>query len=167
MKDTTTVKVLPTETYFALVRQTLSQNKRAFIQVTGMSMWPLLYHIRDGVEIIPPEHLKAGDIVLYDRRNGRYALHRIIHKGKDSFTMAGDHQWHMEKGLSYDQIVGVVDMIYRDGKKISADDWLIKMYSGFVIMLAYPRIYGYQFLRKCMKVLHRGGKIRKEQSHEN
>ena len=88
-KPIPSVRVLPTEQYFSLVRQQLAETGQAFVRVTGVSMQPLLRHLRDGVVLGPPQRLRRGDIVLFDRLNGRYALHRVIRVGKNGFTMAG------------------------------------------------------------------------------
>ena len=145
------IRVLPMEEYFALVRQMLSENGQAYVRVTGMSMWPLLCHLRDGVVLKASSAIHTGDIVLFDRRNGRYALHRVIFKGKHGFVMAGDNQWHFEKNLPYSQIVGVVDEIDRDGRRIASRNIFVKMYGLLVTGLTFPRIY----LRKGVSRLAR------------
>ena len=151
MSGSDQIHILPTETYFSIVKQMLDETGQARVRVTGMSMWPLLYHMRDSVVISKPENgvIHAGDIVLYDRQNGRYALHRVVQLKKDSFTMVGDNQWYLDRNLSYDQIVGVVTQIDRNGRSISHDNLFIKTYALFVVCLSFPRIY----LRKAIKKL--------------
>ena len=124
-EDGTTIRAIPTEEYFARVRRQLSEEGYAYVRVTGVSMQPLLRHLRDGVVLIPPELIKRGDIVLFDRKNGRYALHRVIRKGKNGFMMAGDNQWHYETNLSYDQIVGVASEIVRGEKRIPCSNFFL------------------------------------------
>ena len=135
------VKAIPTETYFSLVRQELTEKGQAYVRVTGISMQPLIRHLRDGVVIVPPEKIRRGDIVLFDRKNGRYALHRVIRKGKNGFSMAGDNQWYMEKELPYDQIIGVVSCIERNGKRIPRENFFLRVYGVTVTLLTWPRIY--------------------------
>ncbi len=141
------VQILPTEKYFSLIRQTLSETGHAYVRVTGMSMWPLLHHLRDGVVIIPPEKVRVGDIVLFDRRDRRYALHRVIWKRRHGFVMAGDHQWHFEKDLPYDQILGTVVSIDRNGRRLSCKNVFIKGYALTVTALTFPRIYLWKLVR--------------------
>lgn len=145
--------VIPTEAYFAMVRQSLADTGQAYVRVTGVSMTPLLRHLRDGVIIVPPERVRVGDIVLFDRRNGRYALHRVIWKGKRGFAMAGDHQWYAERGLPCDQIIGVVSCIDRNGRRIPRENFLLKMYALTVAVLAFPRITLWKAARKLKKLL--------------
>ena len=123
-----------------MVRRQLSENGQAYVRVTGNSMWPLLRHLRDGVILGPPRELRAGDIVLFDRRNGRYALHRVIRTAETGFTMAGDHQWHIEPDLPKDQVVGVVTAIDRGGRRIACTNLFLKIYSQALTFLTLPRI---------------------------
>ncbi|MBR3494224.1 MAG: S24/S26 family peptidase [Clostridia bacterium] len=134
------LQVLPTETYFALVREKLAENGQAYVRVTGTSMQPLLRHLRDGVIIEPPGRIRPGDIVLFDRRNGRYALHRVIRIQGDRFTMAGDNQWYLDRDLPLNQVVGVVRWVDRGGRKISCEKFFMKMYARVVTALSVPRI---------------------------
>ncbi|MBR3739831.1 MAG: S24/S26 family peptidase [Clostridia bacterium] len=147
------IRILPTEQYFALVRQQLAENGQAYVRVTGVSMMPLLRHLRDGVIVVPPEKVRLGDIVLFDRRNGRYALHRVVWKGKKGFFMAGDNQWYMEKNLPYDQIVGVAAAIDRNDRRIPCGNFLLKMYAVTVSTLTFPRIYLGKLAGKLKKLL--------------
>ncbi len=136
------MRVVETEKYFSIIKQMLADNGQAYVRVTGISMYPLLHHLRDGVILVPPKQIRFGDIVLFDRKNGRYALHRVIGMGKNGFTMAGDNQWHMERNLPYEQIVGVVSVVCRDGREIPVDNFFLKNYFQCVRLLAWPRIYG-------------------------
>lgn len=153
------IHILPTETYFAMIRRMLSESGSAYVRITGMSMWPLLRHLRDGVIIEPCSHsvsakvIRPGDIVLFDRKNGRYALHRVIYTSKTGFTMAGDNQWHIECNLPYDQIIGVVTYIDRNGHRISCKNLLLKAYSKLVVILTYPRIFLYKGVNRLFRIV--------------
>lgn len=123
------VKILPTDIYFAGIKQSLEESGQAFVRVTGDSMRPLLRHLEDGVFIVPVERIKRGDIVLFDRRNGRYVLHRVIRVRGDYFSMCGDNQWRMDRKLPAAQVVGRVQWIQRGSKVIPADKWWMKAYA--------------------------------------
>ena len=139
-EDGTTIQAIPTEEYFARVRRQLSEDGRAYVRITGISMQPVLRHLKDGVVLVPPEHIRRGDIVLFDRKNGRYALHRVIRKGEEGFMMAGDNQWYYETGLPYDQIVGVVSEIVRGEKRIPCSNFFLRSWTFWVTRLTLPRI---------------------------
>ncbi len=146
------VRAIPTEAYFALVRQKLFEEGRAYVRVTGMSMWPLLHHLRDGVILAPPDRIRAGDIVLFDRRTGRYALHRVIRIKGNVFTMAGDNQAHAEKNLPCDQIVGVAVAIDRKGRQIASRNFGMRIYALALTWTAFPRIYLRRAIQKLKKL---------------
>lgn len=147
------IRTLPTEQYFQIVREQMKLSGEAYVCVSGISMQPMLRHLRDGVILVPPERIRWGDIVLFDRKNGRYALHRVVKKEKHGFCMAGDHQWHMEYGLPYDQIVGVVSHIVRDGRRLSVRRFPLNFYSMIITAAAIPRIYVYKVLRTLYRPL--------------
>lgn len=138
-----------------MVRQALAENGEAYVRVTGNSMWPLLRHLRDRVVIAPLESIRAGDIVLFDRKNGRYALHRVVRKRMSGFDMAGDNQWHIERNLPYEQIVGVVIAIERKGHRLPRNSFFVKMYALTLTSLAIPRIYLWRLIKELAKMFRR------------
>ena len=158
MPENKQVNILPTETYFAIVKQMLEETGQASVRVTGVSMQPALRHLKDSVIISPPDRLRVGDIVLYDRRNGRYALHRIVCKRKNVFSMAGDNQWHIENNLSYDQVTGVVTQILRDGKCISCSKKTYRLYARFVSAWSVCRISARSAVRMLGTQVRRMGR---------
>lgn len=89
------------------------------LTVTGMSMFPTLVEKRDSVLLVKPEKVKKGDIVLYQRANGDYVLHRIVGKDKEAFSLCGDNQTMIEYPIYHNQIFGVVSGIVRKGTTIS------------------------------------------------
>ncbi len=125
--------------------------------MTGSSMKPLLHHMRDRVEIKPGLKVQLGDIVLYDRQDGRYALHRVVRKKRDCFTMVGDNQWYIDDNLAYDQIVGVVTAVERNGKRIARGNGFLKLYSMILTTSAFPRIYLRKAILKLLKPFRHSG----------
>lgn len=89
----------------------------------GTSMMPLLRQRIDTVKLIKPDHLSALDVVLYERLDGTYVLHRLIKIEKDgTYTMCGDNQYILEHGIKYDQIIGKMEGFYRGEKYIPVTD---------------------------------------------
>ena len=83
----------------------------------GTSMLPLLRAGTDSVVLEKPTgNLKRGDIAFYIRDNGAYVLHRVIKSEGDSYTLCGDNQLTLEKGITNRNIIGVVTRIYRGEK---------------------------------------------------
>jgi hypothetical protein len=96
----------------------------------GTSMLPTLRNDGDRVVIVKPkEMLKKYDLPLYIRQDGSFVLHRVVRKPQNGiYTMCGDNQWVLEKGVKHEQIVGVVVSLCRNGKEISTDNKLYKIY---------------------------------------
>lgn len=91
--------------------------------VTGNSMFPMLRHRKDRVVIQNVQgRLHKYDIPLYQRKDGKYILHRIIKVEKICYSLCGDNQTFIEHGITDDQIIGVVRGFYRDDMYIPCDD---------------------------------------------
>lgn len=99
--------------------------------VTGQSMMPTLIEYRDSVILAKPGKLKKSDIVLYQRTNGEYVLHRIVKITKNGFGMCGDNQTKIEYPVLPDKIIAVVLAIVRNGELININN-LKYVISSFV-----------------------------------
>ena len=104
------------------IRQIVEVGGVVRLTVTGQSMFPTLVEKRDSVLLVKPDKIKKGDIVLYQRKNGDYVLHRIVKKKKDEFSLCGDNQTIIECPIYREQIFGVVSGIVRKGKIIPVTD---------------------------------------------
>lgn len=90
--------VLDTNQYLDAVCRMISEGKENVpVPVKGVSMRPFL---RDGdfaYLVSLPRKLKRGDIVLFQRKNGQYVLHRIYKILKNgSYLLLGDSQLEPE-----------------------------------------------------------------------
>lgn len=81
----------------------------------GNSMRPTIIPGRDSVSIVRLEgDASLYDILLYQRPDGSYVLHRVAAVEKDgTYTMCGDYQVVLEKGVRREDVVGVVIIIHR------------------------------------------------------
>lgn len=106
----------------------------------GTSMMPLIRQNRDLLEIVPKGELrcKKYDVVLY-KRNGKYILHRILQVRKSDYVIVGDHQYRKEHGVKDEQIIGILQAVVRDGKRIPVTDPQYKMYVHLWCDLYYLR----------------------------
>lgn len=85
--------------------------------ISGSSMTPFLVHGRDIVYLTKVDGpLKKGAMVLYQRCNGAYILHRVLTADRDSYTMVGDAQTRPEPGIRAEQIRAVVTAVRRKDK---------------------------------------------------
>ena len=92
--------------------------------VTGSSMTPFLIDQRDKVylkKIDTP--VLPGEIVLYQRRNGSYVLHRVFSVEDCEYTMIGDAQDQLEYAIHRDQLIARVVFCVRKDKRIEPGDF--------------------------------------------
>lgn len=89
------------------------------LQVTGSSMTPFLAPGRDSVLLTKPgETLRRGDIALYQRESGAYVMHRVYRCERDGrYTMLGDAQQALERGIRREQVIAVACAAQRKGKE--------------------------------------------------
>lgn len=125
---------LPMEQLIQVVQLQLSEKGSASLAVTGNSMWPMLRHMRDQVLLAPAKTFKKGDIILYQRRNGQYILHRILRKKKGYVICAGDNQCEKER-VENSWVLAVVTDFYRKGKRYSVTQMGYRLYRWMWIML--------------------------------
>lgn len=113
---------------FSLVDEILKNDEKAWITVTGMSMYPFLREGKDSVELssIEYEAVKKGDIVLIRRKSGHYVLHRLLRKEKNCFYIIGDAQQWVEGPLGPEQLLAYVTSIKRGKRIINCSNIILK-----------------------------------------
>lgn len=95
------------------------KNGQTFIfPINGTSMKPLL-HTGDSVKIkdIKEHVIKKGDILLYQREDESYILHRCRRVKKGVLTMVGDHQTVLEHNVSIQSIIAYAISYKKKGKE--------------------------------------------------
>ncbi|SHO49574.1 S26 family signal peptidase [Anaerocolumna xylanovorans] len=133
------------------INNLLKEGKGVRITVTGNSMYPFLRDKKDCVELYKTsfDRIKAGDIILVQRKEGGYVLHRVLLKLKKSVYILGDAQRRMEGPIYGNQILAKAEVIFRGDKKIAGDSLLIRKLSLLwtlvlpfrgIIMKSYRRL---------------------------
>ena len=113
----------------------------------GNSMLPLLRNRKDSVEIRPVQgRLKRLDVPLY-RQGDKLVLHRVIKVTGTGYVICGDNCDFKERGVTDEQIVGVMTAFYRGDKHHSVDEKGYRFYSRVWVAL-YPARW------LVLKVLH-------------
>ena len=111
-----------------LIREQLQSGASVRIHPRGTSMLPM---IREGVDSVVlsklPEKPEKYDVILYQRENGQYVLHRLVKAG-ETYTFIGDNQFNKEKGIKHEQLIARVSSFYRGKKKISVDKLSYRLY---------------------------------------
>lgn len=111
------VRALPPEVLLDQLLGLLEDAEFVPLVISGSSMTPFLVHGRDTVYLSKVQGLlKKGDMVLYRRDNGAYILHRICRVDGETYTLVGDAQTRLEKGVRQDQVLARVSAVCRKGK---------------------------------------------------
>ncbi len=112
-----------------VLKEVIENGGKFSIPVTGSSMFPLFCENRDSVVLEKVHKLKAGDIILYQRDDGTYVLHRIVKIKNNELYLCGDAQFVIEYPIRYDQVIAVVSSFNRKGETISVSDFKYKIYT--------------------------------------
>ena len=145
-------KKMPMQELSPLLLGLINDGTDVTFTVTGQSMQPTVYNLRDTVLLTKcdPLALKKGQIPFYVRDNGQFVLHRIVKVHKDTYDMCGDHQYEVEKGVSKTAVQCVVKGFTRNGKYHSCDEPLYRFYSFIITLLTpfrKPLFAVYRFVR--------------------
>ena len=111
-------KVLSTKDLMPLISEILKTAERVRFTVKGNSMYPLLRGGRDEVEVVKCDSVGKYDIVLYERNDGSYVLHRVLKKEGNALSIAGDFEQELEYPVYENQVIAKVSKIVRAGGKI-------------------------------------------------
>ena len=135
------------EELLPIIQEEIDSGGKVRFKPRGRSMLPFLKEGRDEVVLVkPPQRLSKYEIPFYRRRDGGFVLHRVVGFGPDgTYIMCGDNQYYKERGIAHNQIIAVVDGVYRKGKYIAATDSFYKLW-GFW----WPRVMW------CKGILARG-----------
>lgn len=142
---------IPMEELMPLLQLQMEASGSASLTVTGWSMMPMLHNRRDSVVIRPVAGRQGkGDLILYQRANGKYVLHRILRVKKEGYVCCGDNQFFTEK-VADDQLLAVVTRFTRGGKSYDVDNkgykryvwWWVNFHPVRWIYLVPRRLMGY------------------------
>ena len=125
----------------------------------GTSMLPLLVQGEDSVVLRRSDKpLKKKDIAFYRRDNGQFVLHRIVKVSRRGiYTMCGDNQTVLEKGIRPDQIIGYVSGVYKKDVLLDRASLKNRLYLFFWGCIPLRRI-----LRFCTIVVRKLKRIVKK-----
>ena len=110
------MKVVDTKEYVSVLKALTEEGKTVNMKVVGNSMSPFLTHDRDAVCFEKCNRkLRVGDIVFFERRDGRYIMHRICKIREDEHYLVGDAQTQIEGPIEEAQIFAIVTKVRRNG----------------------------------------------------
>lgn len=143
---------------YAVMAEKLEAGGRVNFNPKGASMLPMLSNDGDRVEIKKAtEPLKKYDLPLYRRVDGQFVLHRVVKKPENGvYTMCGDNQWQLERGINHSQIVGVVTAFERKGKKYTVDNVGYRVYCRVWVAIMPLRHLFFGGLNRVKRVFGKG-----------
>ncbi|MBQ3053812.1 MAG: S24/S26 family peptidase [Clostridia bacterium] len=137
------------------IKQELKEGKTVIYYTMGISMEPLLKARRTHVVLTPVSKPQKYDILLYERQDGKYVLHRLLNIKNDFFYIRGDNTFYLEK-IHPSQIIGKVSRVYRNGRYIDVEKSFIYKVYVLVNIWSYPlRFFRYK-LKKLRARKQRG-----------
>ncbi|BCJ96609.1 hypothetical protein acsn021_41780 [Anaerocolumna cellulosilytica] len=141
------IKYLKIEKMMPVIKELLNAGGRVRITVTGMSMYPFLRGGKDSVTLAGTDFacIKSGDIVLIQRKNKQYVLHRVMKKTKVAIYLCGDAEQWCEGPIYPEQFAAKAEGIWREEKYIECTHKLLQALV-FMWRLAFPiRIFLIRF----------------------
>jgi len=103
-----------------LLSEVLAKGVRFRFRASGYSMSPFIRH-NDVITIRPIKQadLRKGAVAAYIRpEDGHLAVHRIVGWSQAGFTLKGDHEPIVDNPVAASGILGVVDRVERNGRRI-------------------------------------------------
>lgn len=122
----------------------------------GVSMLPLIVQDRDSVVLLRDHQTpaKKHDIAFYRRKSGQFVLHRVMKIEKDgSYTMCGDNQTVLEKGIKKEQIIGYVSRLYKGEKERNMRSLGYRLYIFFYCFM--PLRKAIRFPKRAIMAVYR------------
>lgn len=113
------MRKLDTDALISTLRDLVNQGQEVRIVISGNSMAPFLIHERDSIVFSKPDSpLKRGDMVFYQRENGQFVMHRILHVKPEGLYIIGDAQVEIEGPVDPSCVFARITKINRKGKWI-------------------------------------------------
>lgn len=150
------IEKVSTHDLFPIIEELLACNKQAIFTISGYSMLPFMGSQRDQVLLGKRdfEGLKRGEIILFKLDCGKYILHRIYKVTDEGYLTMGDGNLHYDGIIRSDQVIGVVEKIYRKNKEIDCKSLWFRIASKIWMSLLPIRKYIlklYHFMHFCKK----------------
>lgn len=117
------MRTMPMADMLPFIQESFARGQTIILPVTGGSMRPTLTQ-GDAVTLaaVGDRPIERGDILLYQREDGKFVLHRVVQCRGDRIDFCGDAQVVIETGISREAVIGRVVSYQKDGKEMSLRD---------------------------------------------
>ena len=102
-----------------VIHEIVSAGGSVRLDVKGNSMMPLLRSERDAVLLKKAENIQKYDVVLFKKKDGKIALHRIVEINDDFYTIIGDNQYKFDYKIHISDLIAKSVEFYRGKKRIN------------------------------------------------
>ncbi len=122
------------EDLFPIIEETIKRGQSFSFCAFGNSMLPFIRNGKDTVTLGPVVGtLTKNDVIFYRRENGQFVLHRIVKVCPDgSFSLCGDNQFRIERGIRTHQIIAKLNRLERDGKEVPLQAFSLRLWVFFL-----------------------------------
>ena len=118
------MRKIDAQEYIGALRNMVEEGHEVSMIITGNSMSPFLIHERDVICFAKPDReLRKGDMVFYQRENGKFVMHRICKVRPEGYDIVGDAQTEIEGAVKREQIFGMVTKVKRKDKWMCPGDF--------------------------------------------
>ena len=139
------MKLVNTQEYVSMLRELTEQGREVNMLISGNSMSPFLMHGRDSIRLKKPDRkLRKGDMVFFQRKSGKFVMHRIIRVRKVGFYLLGDSQQssEIEGPIEESQIFAMITSVCRKGRWIGPGNFWWKFFEHYWIrMIPFRRFH--------------------------
>lgn len=116
-------RMVDTNAYISTLCELVNEGREVVLTVTGSSMSPFLIHQRDAVMlgkmITSPQR---GDIVLFQREDDSYVVHRVRKVSDEGYYMIGDGQTETEGPVPRERLRAIVTKVRRKAQWFGRND---------------------------------------------
>lgn len=110
-------KTLPTDEIITEVIRLLETCPAVILPVTGYSMNPFIIGGVESVELVKPETVKVGDVVLAWINGSRYVIHRVISITGDNVQLMGDGNLTANEYCKMSEVAARADYVIGKNEK--------------------------------------------------
>ena len=139
------MKLVNTQEYVSMLRELTEQGREVNMLISGNSMSPFLMHGRDSIRLKKPDcKLRKGDMVFFQRKSGKFVMHRIIRVRKEGFYLLGDSQQssEIEGPIEESQIFALITSVCRKGRWIGPGNFWWEFFEHYWIrMIPFRRFF--------------------------
>lgn len=150
------------------IRKKVNNNQRVILKGEGVSMVPFITDA-DLLTLIKPKNKRAkvGEIYLYKREDGSYAIHRVYAVKNDWVFMLGDAQLFIEK-VPKSCLVAIVSTVKKPHKRIDCLNGFVRTAGAIRMKTRIFKHKSYWRVRTLFcRVLRLLGKIKKLVGKDN